>query len=84
MELLTLALIMACCLMAGAMVAVVWVYYQMRSQHLAALADLAKVKADFTDSIAEAAKVNNTWADRLVSMQDQLMAHDMILKGAKR
>lgn len=84
MEILTLGLIIICAVMAGAGLAIVWVYVQMRAKHLADIAELAKVKADFTDTIAKAAEVSNGWAAKFIQMQDQLLAHEMVLKGSKR
>lgn len=84
MEPLQLALLIVCSILAGCMLAVVWIYHEMKMDHLAKAQELAKVKSDFTDSIAKAAEVNNAWAAKAVQMSDQLLAHEMILKGSKR
>lgn len=84
MEILTLAMLIVCSLLAGSCFAVTWVWAQMKTQQLASLAELAKVKADFSDILAKVTEANNAWASQVVKMQDQLLAHEMMLKGQRR
>lgn len=84
MEPLQLALMIVCSILSGSIVAVIWIYAQMRAHHLALVSELAKVKADFADTVLKTADVSNGWASKFMAMSDQLMAHDMILKGSKR
>lgn len=76
------ALVSSLCL--GLLLSVYWVWGELKRQAVAKQAELAKIQAEFADTVAKAAAANNTWAAQIVALEDKVLAHEMILKGAKR
>lgn len=54
-----------------------------RENRLSALADLAKLKADFTDMLSKAAEANNSHAKEIMRLGDLVAAHEMMLRQAQ-
>ena len=55
-----------------------------RKDRLQQLADIAKVKKDFTDMLETAVNANNSHAKEIMRLADQVTAHEFQLKGSRK
>jgi hypothetical protein len=55
-----------------------------RKLFLESIQECDKIKKEFVQTVAQAADINNNLVKQVANMQDQLLAHEMILKGGKR
>jgi len=76
------ALVSSLCL--GVLLSVYWVWGELKRQAAVKQAELAKLTADFADTVSKAAAANNTWAAQITALEDKVLAHEMSLKGMKR
>lgn len=71
------------CVLLGLYATGLYIHRTESKHRLALISELDKIKLDFTDTVAKAADVNNNLVKSVAQMQDQLMAHDMIIRGKR-